>query len=127
VIKHWGETRVIQISLLVSAIGLLFISFAPTFATLLAAVAVFTLATATLTPAITSLISQRATMDQGITMGLSNSFMSLGRIIGPLWAGFAFDIHLEIPYLSGAGILLIGFLISLVSLSSVKDRNAIPG
>jgi DHA1 family multidrug resistance protein-like MFS transporter len=66
-------------------------------------------------------------MDQGITMGVSNSFMSLGRIIGPLWAGFTFDIQLEIPYLSGAGILLVGFLISLVSLSTKKNENAVPG
>jgi len=127
VIKRWGETRVIQTSLLCSAIGLLSISYAPTFAALLAAVGIFTLATATLTPSITSLTSQRATMDQGITMGVSNAFMSLGRIVGPLWAGFAFDINMEIPYLSGAGILLVGCVFSLVSLSVTKDRNAIPG
>jgi hypothetical protein len=47
-------------------------------------------------------------------MGLSNSFMSLGRIVGPLWAGFAFDMNFNSPYLSGAAILFIGFLIRLV-------------
>ncbi len=47
-------------------------------------------------------------------MGLSNSFMSLGRIVGPLWAGFIFDVNFDYPYLSGTAILFIGFLVSLV-------------
>jgi DHA1 family multidrug resistance protein-like MFS transporter len=51
-------------------------------------------------------------------MGLSDSSMSLGRIIGPLWAGFTFDLNLEYSYLSGAAILFIGFLNSLALLVS---------
>ena len=46
-------------------------------------------------------------------MGLSNSFISLGRILGPIWAGFVFDIHVDYPYLSGSIIMFIGFLMSL--------------
>ena len=34
-------------------------------------------------------------------MGLSNSFVSLGRIIGPLLAGYIFDINILMPYLAG--------------------------
>jgi DHA1 family multidrug resistance protein-like MFS transporter len=56
-------------------------------------------------------------------MGLSNSFMSLGRIVGPLWAGFVFDINYDYPYISGAVIMLIGFLISLVTVSQVRETN----
>ena len=40
----------------------------------------------------------------GITMGLSNSFMSLGRIAGPALGGVAFDINTEYPYIAGAAI-----------------------
>jgi hypothetical protein len=40
-----------------------------------------------------SLSSKQATVGQGVAMGLSNSFMSLGRIVGPIWAGFAFDMN----------------------------------
>ena len=56
-------------------------------------------------------------------MGLSNSFMSLGRIVGPLWAGFAFDMNFDYPYLSGAAILFIGFLISLVWVTQGTSRS----
>jgi DHA1 family multidrug resistance protein-like MFS transporter len=47
-------------------------------------------------------------------MGLNNSFNSLGRIGGPIWAGFAFDLNTTYPYLSGVAIMFVGFLISLV-------------
>jgi DHA1 family multidrug resistance protein-like MFS transporter len=57
-------------------------------------------------------------------MGLSNSFMSLGRIVGPIWAGFVFDMNFNYPYLSGAAILFIGFLISLVGVSQGKKETA---
>jgi DHA1 family multidrug resistance protein-like MFS transporter len=50
-------------------------------------------------------------------MGLNNSFMSLGRIIGPLWAGAALDINLNFPFLTGAAIMLVAYLASLKFLS----------
>ena len=50
-------------------------------------------------------------------MGLSNSFMSLGRIVGPIWAGVVFDVNFDYPFLSGAVVMFVGFLISLVWVS----------
>jgi DHA1 family multidrug resistance protein-like MFS transporter len=47
-------------------------------------------------------------------MGLSNSFMNLGRIVGPIWAGVLFDVRASYPYLSGAAVMLVGLLFSLV-------------
>ena len=63
---------------------------------------------------------QVATMEQGITMGFSNSAMSLGRIAGPMWGGIAFDLNIRYPFWSGAAILLAGFLVSLVRLDSER-------
>jgi hypothetical protein len=34
--------------------------------------------------------------------------------VGPIWAGFIFDVDVNYPYLSGMAIMLIGFLISLI-------------
>jgi len=56
-------------------------------------------------------------------MGLGNSFINLGRIVGPIWAGFIFDVNWSYPYLSGAAIMLVGFLIGLRWVSQGKDRN----
>jgi len=43
--------------------------------------------------------------------------MSLGRIAGPAWAGFVFDLNVNYPYLSGAAIMFDGFLVSLIWVS----------
>ncbi len=47
-------------------------------------------------------------------MGLSNSFVSLGRVAGPLYAGFIFDLNTNYPYISGALILCAVFIMSLI-------------
>ena len=74
----------------------------------------FALAIALLTPAITALISKLDNIEQGAVMGLSNSFMSGGRIVGPILGGLVYDIDYEYPYLSGALIFAIGFLATLL-------------
>jgi len=58
-------------------------------------------------------------------MGLSNSFMSLGRIAGPLLAGFVFDLKLILPFVSGAAVMLSGFISSLVWLKGEAPINSI--
>jgi DHA1 family multidrug resistance protein-like MFS transporter len=61
-----------------------------------------------------------------MALGLANAFLSLGRIAGPLWAGFAFDINLNLPYWSGAVIMLAGFGLSLWALKQY-DRSPAAG
>jgi DHA1 family multidrug resistance protein-like MFS transporter len=73
----------------------------------------FSLCNALLIPAITSLTSKRTTLSQGGTMGLSNSFISLGRIFGPLLGGVVFDLNWGLPFVSGSVGMLIGFFVSL--------------
>jgi len=112
--RRWGEAAVIKSTLLATALGFIGISLGGSFATFLVAIGFFTLATALLTPAVTALTSKRTSLEQGVSMGLSNSFMSLGRIAGPMMAGFTFDINIEYPNLSGALVLLVGFVASLI-------------
>jgi DHA1 family multidrug resistance protein-like MFS transporter len=81
----------------------------------------FTLPNALLRPAVISLTSKRAGVRQGVSMGLNNSFNSLGRIAGPIWAGFAFDANANLPYVTGAAIMFCGFLVSLVWLSPEQE------
>ena len=73
---------------------------------------------AMLRPSISSFISRRSTTSQGQAMGLNNSFMSLGRIMGPAWAGFLFDINISHPYLSGSVGMLVGFFACMVWMNS---------
>jgi DHA1 family multidrug resistance protein-like MFS transporter len=93
----------------------------------LVTIGLFVFTTALLTPAISSLTSKRAGTQQGMAMGLSNAFMSLGRIAGPLLAGFVFDLNLILPFISGALVMLFGFFASLVWLKGDETANSIPG
>ena len=112
--RWWGEALIIKVSLLASSVGFVVLLLANTYPTVLLATGLFILSKALLRTSVISLASKRTALGQGTTMGLSNSFMSLGRIAGPVWAGFVFDVNLNYPYMSGAAIMFVGFLISLV-------------
>jgi DHA1 family multidrug resistance protein-like MFS transporter len=127
VTKRWGEATVIKVTLLAASAGFILLLLATSFATVLLTTCLFTLPVALLRPAVISLTSKQADTRQGMAMGLNASFTSLGRIVGPIWAGFAFDVSYRYPYLSGAVILFIGFLISLAWVSQEKRTSARTG
>jgi len=116
-IKRWGEAPIIKASLIASSIGFLTLLLADVYATILLATGLFILAKTLLRTAVLSLVSKRTSSGQGSAMGLGNAFISMGRVAGPIWAGILFDVQITYPYLSGALIMLIGFLISLASVS----------
>ncbi|MBS1252908.1 MAG: Tetracycline resistance protein, class C [Anaerolineales bacterium] len=112
--KHWGDERVIKIGLLATALGFGLLLLANSFVTVILTTAFFAVTYSMTNPALLSLTSRRATIPQGIAMGLSNSFVSLGRIVGPILGGIALDIRLGLPYIIGAAIMLIAFFASLI-------------
>ena len=122
--KRWGDEAIIRGALAASVLGFGVLLLADTYITIMLATAFFGIVMALQIPALTSLTSKRATLPQGVAMGLSNSFVSLGRIFGPLLGGFILDINLLLPYASGAVIMCLGFLISLVMLRGVKMELA---
>ncbi len=121
--KRWGEVAIIRASLLGSAIGFVLMLQAETYVAVLLTVSFFIISNALLRPAVSALISQRASGGQGVAMGLNNSFMSLGRMVGPSWAGFVFDSNISYPYWSGSFIMLIGFFLSL---GWLKGESPVP-
>ena len=106
--KRWGETCIIQISLLVCAVGFVLMLQAETYYEVLLTVGFFIIGNALLRPAVTSLISKSTTRAQGKALGLNNAYMSLGRIFGPVCAGFLFDSNISYPYLIGSTVMLVG-------------------
>jgi DHA1 family multidrug resistance protein-like MFS transporter len=114
--RKFGEANVIKASLIASVAGFLVMLLATNLTSVILTASFFVLANAMLRPAVSSLISQRTTQGQGIAMGLNNAFMSLGRVIGPLWAGVVIDVNLTFPFITGAIVMLIGFIASLLYL-----------
>ena len=121
--KRFGEVMVIRVSMFGSVIGFGLMLLAYNYSTIVLTVGLFILSNSLLRPAISSLTSKNATMGQGIAMGLNNSFMSLGRIAGPITAGFLFDINIGYPYINGALVMLMGLVISIIWLPKQSSEN----
>ena len=118
--KRWGDLAVIRAAFLFSALTFVFLLLAASFWTALAATALFVLPNSLVRVALTSLTSQRADAGQGVAMGLSHAFMSLGRIVGPLLAGVLFDLDMRLPYLVGAAAMAMGCVISLAEVARTQ-------
>lgn len=123
-IRRWGDEHVIKASLIGSALGFLLMLTAFNLLTVMLTTGFFVISNAMLRPGTASLISKRAEQGQGIAMGLNNSFMSLGRILGPIWAGTVLDINLSYPYLTGAFIMGVGFVAALFYLR--EETHSVP-
>jgi MFS family permease len=114
--KKLGDLNLIKIGLLGGAIGFVLVALATDYLTTLLALGFFILALALIGPALNSHISNFAGEHQGTVMGLNSAMTSLGRVVGPLWGGYIYDINIAYPFYSGAATLLIGLLVSLIGL-----------
>jgi DHA1 family multidrug resistance protein-like MFS transporter len=121
--KKFGESMLIRASLLGSAIAFVAMISANSTIMVYLSVAFFVTSNAMLRPTVSSLTSLRAEGGQGVAMGLNSSFMSLGRIVGPIWAGSLLDVNLNYPYMSGAVVMLVGFVLTLFFLGDVKPKG----
>lgn len=110
--KRFGDLRVIQVGFLASAASLLIVMWSNSFVMLIASIGFFALCSSPLVPAVTSITSKRAVLSQGVTMGLSNSFISLGRVFGPALGGVVFDVDVGLPFLCGSAVMVIGWLVA---------------
>ena len=126
--KKWGDEAVIKVGLLATAVSFGLLLLADSLMTVILTTAFLALTVSLQSPALLSLTSRRAAVSQGIAMGLSNSFVSLGRIVGPILGGAVLDIHLSLPYISGIIIMLLAFLVSLIWIKPQPDTDRLlPG
>ncbi len=124
--KRWGERRVIQGSLVLSATGFALMLSATSFTAVLLTTGFYVMGQSLLRPALASLVSRRShRAQQGMALGLHNSFMSMGRIAGPTWAGFAFDFNLMLPYISGAITMLAGLGTTFIWLADKQTEESL--
>ena len=116
-INRWGEDRLVQGGLLLAAVGYLLIMTTHTLATLALYAAIAGAGHSLMRPSIASLISKRTAAGQGLSIGIMDSFDSLGRIIGPAWGGAVYHVNIGLPYLSAALVLLVTAGVSFLAIS----------
>lgn len=109
-----GEHKTAILGLVLMSIGLFLIPFAPTGNIMAGFMVISTFGSALIRPTVGTLISKKTHEGQGTTMGIATAFESMGRIIGPLFGGFAFhQFGFHSPFTIGA-ILIIIMLIYVV-------------
>ncbi|WP_066254738.1 MFS transporter [Neobacillus drentensis] len=124
--KKYGEKIVIQLGIIVSALGFGLILLVNNFATAALFLTIFGLGNGVIRPSVSSLITKTSNAGYGSSTGLLSSFDSLGRIIGPPLGGWLFSLAIGLPYISGAIISMAAFILFLLfrpSLETVKTTN----
>jgi len=122
--RRFGDHWVIIVSIFASVPGFLLMLAAKTLPTVTLTAGIFVFTNAMLRPGVASLTSKKTDLPQGAVMGLSNAYMALGRIIGPLWAGNVLDLNLSYPFLSGAFIMLVAGVASILFLTGKPQKAA---
>ncbi|RED40087.1 MFS transporter [Paenibacillus sp. VMFN-D1] len=128
--RRFGEKRVIVAMLLLSAFTLASLLFSGNYYYVMIITMLFFSFNNILRPTINTLLSKEAGEDQGFVAGMNNAYTSLGTIFGPLLAGILYEIHIDLPYLFGAFVLLASSLVSVRKLnkkSSSASTNALTG
>ncbi|MFB5673432.1 MFS transporter [Paenibacillus terreus] len=113
ILKRFGDKRVISVCLFFASLFILLTLFVHKFWLIFAVTFVIFLAIDILRPAISTQMSMVAKDQQGYVAGLNSAFTSLGNIIGPIVAGFLFDLNINYPYTFACMILLICFFLTL--------------
>lgn len=107
--KKFGEGTVIQVGILISAIGFGLILFIDSFATAAIFLTIFGIGNGVIRPSVSALLTKTSTSGYGNATGLLSSFDSLGRIIGPPLGGWLFSLMISLPYISGIILSFIAF------------------
>lgn len=113
-----GEVRMIAAGALLLCLGMLLLPLAPGLPAVYAALALLGLGQSCLLPSIMAAISRLAAAAvQGGALGVSQSFSSLSRVIGPAMGGWLFGIDRRFSFFAAAAAALAALLIACTKLS----------
>jgi DHA1 family tetracycline resistance protein-like MFS transporter len=123
--RRFGEERLLSAGIGSLGLGLLAIPISASIPALVIATGLLAFGMGMIQPSVNSLISRRAVSDeQGEVMGVTQSFGSLARILGPFFAGVLFvGIGPSAPYFAGAA-LMSGVLV--LALRTMRGEAARP-
>ncbi|HLQ70341.1 MAG TPA: MFS transporter [Bacillota bacterium] len=121
--KKFGEKRIIQGGITLSAVGFGLILFTQNFTTAAIFLAIFGVGNGVIRPTVSSLLTKMSNVGHGTTTGYLSSFDSLGRIFGPVLGGVLYSYHIGLPYISGILLSIVAFLLFRVFLSKVQHNK----
>ncbi|MFQ5825377.1 MAG: MFS transporter [bacterium] len=113
--KNFGDGPLAIFGTGLSMFGLMLIPFAKSIPVLVFFMTILGVGTGLNTPTLTSLVSISVDeAHQGSVLGVSRSFSTFARIIGPLWGGWSYGaLGMRWPYWSAGVILFVAILVGL--------------
>ncbi len=115
--SRFNEKSLLATGNILLSIGLLSMPFVPIhlFVPLeLLALTFIGFGNAFINPMLSSILSAEVSaMQQGFYLGILQSSGSLARLIGPVIGGSLYDVHYTMPYVAGAGLMLVSFGIAI--------------
>nr|WP_289038995.1 MFS transporter [uncultured Allobacillus sp.] len=118
--KKFGEIKIIQAGIVVSALGMGLILLTQNFLTAAVFLTIFGIGNGVIRPSVSSLLTKQAKSGYGEVTGYLSSFGSLGRIIGPVLGGALYMVWIGLPYVSGIVLSAIAFGLFMIYIKRNK-------
>jgi MFS family permease len=114
-VDRFGEPQLSRIGAVTLALGVGTMPLASSVGLLAVSVAMIPLGTAFTFPCVTALLMRvTSPADQGLYLGLQQTFGGVARIVAPLFYGWAFDaLGIQVPFFFSAGFVLITVFLGL--------------
>ena len=119
-----GEVRTMRLGAALYGLGYALIPFATSVPMFLLYQVLLPVGTALLFPATSALVSHRADKNEfGLVMGVQQALRGVASVIGPIWAGFAYQtLGPRVPFLACAAIIACAMLLA----TRVPRGEAVP-
>jgi len=123
IVKRFGEKAIMTTGVIFLLAGLTFVPRVSSLVPLIALITLLAIGSAFVTPPLTSLISKHAGAgEHGSILGVSQSFSSLARVIGPFWGGFILGTAgIGWPFYTGS-IMLLACLVMALKVPQLKNN-----
>lgn len=121
--RRFGELRLILAGLAGGVLCFLGMAASVNYFTTMLAVGGFSIALGLIGPSLNAHLSSFAGEHQGTVMGMNSASTSLGRVAGPLWAGYLYEVNIEYPYLSGAGAFFLSLFVCAAAVRAGRGRE----
>ncbi|MCL4338916.1 MFS transporter [Patescibacteria group bacterium] len=124
-VKKFEEKKLLIISIVAATAGFAVMSFAGSMILFIIGVTVYNIGGSLIVPVVNALVSEKSPAhDQGGNLGLLQSFGSMGRLFGPVAAGFVYEkVNPFFPAIMGTFVMITMLFLSWQSLSTDKLKT----
>ena len=124
--ERLGDRKTILLGLGAGVIGFSALVLSPSLVFGIASVMLLSVSMSLTRPTASSAVSKVTPLPQGVTMGIQSSCDSLGRVVGPLWAGYSYSLSQNAPFLSAAvaGLLALLYIRAATQVGAADPTSA---